>query len=84
MQGHIYRGRKLVHWSPLSGTALVEAELEYPEGHISRSAYAIFKVVNIAEIAPDFLKGLLLSLGLAICSTTPWTIPRNVVVVVNG
>ena len=34
--GHVYRGRKPVNWSPSSRTALAEAELEYPEGHISR------------------------------------------------
>lgn len=28
LQGHIYRGRKPVHWSPSSRTALAEAELE--------------------------------------------------------
>ena len=28
LNGHIYRGRKPVHWSPSSGTALAEAELE--------------------------------------------------------
>jgi hypothetical protein len=33
------RGRKPVHWSPSSRTALAEAELEYPEGHTSRSIY---------------------------------------------
>ena len=48
-QGHIYRGQKLVHWSPSSGTTLVEAELEYPEGHISSSVYVVFKVVNVAD-----------------------------------
>jgi len=37
--GHIYRGTKPVHWSPSSQTALAEAELEYPEGHTSRSIY---------------------------------------------
>ena len=37
-----------------------------PEGHISRSVYAIFKVVNVADTAADFLKGLLPGLGLAI------------------
>lgn len=26
--GHIYRGKKPVHWSPSSRTALAEAELE--------------------------------------------------------
>jgi isoleucyl-tRNA synthetase len=30
LNGHIYRGRKPVHWSPSSGTALAEAELEVP------------------------------------------------------
>ena len=42
--------------------ALAKSELEYLEGHISRSVYVIFKVVNIADIALDFLKGLLPSL----------------------
>lgn len=42
--------------------ALAEAELEYPEGHISRSVYVIFKVVNVADTTPNFLKGLLPSL----------------------
>lgn len=37
--GHIYRGKKPVHWSPSSRTALAEAELEYPEGHTSPSIY---------------------------------------------
>ena len=30
--GHIYRGRKPVHWSPSSRTALAEAELEVRGG----------------------------------------------------
>ena len=74
----------MIHWSPSSGTTLAEAELEYLKGHISRSVYAIFKVVNIADTTIDFLKGLLPSLGLAIWTTTPWKISRNVVVAVNG
>jgi isoleucyl-tRNA synthetase len=40
LKGYIYRGLKPVHWSPSSQTALAEAELEYPEGHTSRSLYA--------------------------------------------
>ena len=39
--------------------ALAEAELEYPKGHISRSVYVIFKVVNVAGTTLDFFKGLL-------------------------
>lgn len=46
LAGHIYRGRKPVHWSPSSGTALAEAELEYPEGHTSRSIYVAVPLVS--------------------------------------
>jgi hypothetical protein len=35
-----------VHWSPSSRTALAEAELEYPEDHVSKSIYVGFKVVT--------------------------------------
>ena len=83
-QGHIYRGRKPIHWSPSSGTALAEAELEYPKGHISRSVYVVFKVVNVVDTTPNFLKEILPSLGLAIWTTTPWTIPRNATIAING
>lgn len=81
--GHIYRGRKPVHWSPSSRTALAEAELEYPEGHTSKSVYAVFKLVNLPETAPNVLKDLFPNVGLAIWTTTPWTIPGNVAVAVN-
>ena len=43
LKGYIYRGLKPVHWSPSSQTALAEAELEYPEGHTSRSIYVAFE-----------------------------------------
>ena len=65
-QNHIYKGWKLIQWSPSSGTTLAKAELEYLEGHISRSVYAICKVVNVVDTTADFLKGLLPSFGLAI------------------
>ncbi|KAK4265762.1 hypothetical protein QN277_026775 [Acacia crassicarpa] len=82
LKGHIYRGRKPVHWSPSSRTALAEAELEYPEGHVSRSIYAIFRLVN----APPAVGGLLQefpNLYLAVWTTTPWTVPANAAVAVN-
>jgi hypothetical protein len=50
--GHIYRGRKPVHWSPSSATALAEAELEYPEGHTSRSIYVAMPLVSLGARAP--------------------------------
>lgn len=80
LKGYIYRGRKPVHWSPSSRTALAEAELEYPEGHVSRSIYASFQVTEPAECLQAFAD----QLRVAIWTTTPWTIPANVAVSVNS
>ncbi|XP_027116024.2 isoleucine--tRNA ligase, chloroplastic/mitochondrial isoform X1 [Coffea arabica] len=82
IQGFIYRGRKPVHWSPSSRTALAEAELEYPEGHVSNSMYAIFKLVNAPNLC-NLLEEFFPNLCLAIWTTTPWTIPANAAVAVN-
>jgi isoleucyl-tRNA synthetase len=54
--GHIYRGKKPVHWSPSSRTALAEAELEYPEGHTSRSIYVGMPIVVPSDDMPSDLK----------------------------
>ncbi|MEA5410675.1 isoleucine--tRNA ligase [Synechococcus sp. BA-120 BA3] len=94
LAGHIYRGLKPVHWSPSSRTALAEAELEYPDGHTSPSVYVAFPVVEL----PEPLAGLLADAGIAgptdaahreqlfvaIWTTTPWTLPANLAVSVNG
>jgi isoleucyl-tRNA synthetase len=81
--GYIFRGRKPVHWSPSSQTALAEAELEYPEGHVSKSIYVSFPVV-----APSpALEGVHSDedpVKVAIWTTTPWTMPGNLAVAVNG
>ncbi|MFN9621862.1 MAG: isoleucine--tRNA ligase [Cyanobacteriota bacterium] len=94
LAGHIYRGLKPVHWSPSSRTALAEAELEYPEGHTSASVYVAFPVV---EVPPSLQTPLRLAgiegptdrdhreqLFVAIWTTTPWTLPANLAVSVNG
>lgn len=52
LNGHIYRGRKPVHWSPSSRTALAEAELEYPEGHTSRSIYVAMPLTATGKSHP--------------------------------
>ncbi|MGB3511381.1 MAG: isoleucine--tRNA ligase, partial [Microcoleaceae cyanobacterium] len=90
LKGYIYRGLKPVHWSPSSRTALAEAELEYPEGHTSRSIYAAFKVTELARTktgkvraALSLLEPYLDKLWVAIWTTTPWTIPGNLAVSVN-
>ncbi|WP_215609589.1 isoleucine--tRNA ligase [Leptothoe spongobia] len=84
LKGYIYRGLKSVHWSPSSQTALAEAELEYPEGHTSPSIYVGFPMVSASDTAKDALAPYLDNLGVAIWTTTPWTIPANVAVAVNS
>lgn len=81
LKGHIYRGRKPVHWSPSSRTALAEAELEYPEGHTSQSIYVAFDAETVSPcLEPYGPEGL----RIAIWTTTPWTIPANLAVAVNS
>lgn len=77
-QGYIFRGRKPVHWSPSSRTALAEAELEYPEGHISKSIYVGFPVDEPSESLKEYD-----DLKVAIWTTTPWTMPANLAIAVN-
>nr|KAJ0222749.1 hypothetical protein LSAT_V11C200084260 [Lactuca sativa] len=79
---YIYRRRNPVHWSPSSRTALAEAELEYPEVHVSKSMYAIFKLLTTPT--KDGLLDEFPKLSLAIWTTTPWTIPTNAAVAVNS
>ncbi len=94
LKGHIYRGLKPVHWSPSSQTALAEAELEYPDGHVSPSIYVAFPVIEL----PENLRAILLTQGvelpkeaseiakkvkLAIWTTTPWTLPANLAISIN-
>ncbi|MDJ1181659.1 isoleucine--tRNA ligase [Roseofilum casamattae] len=83
LKGYIYRGLKAVHWSPSSRTALAEAELEYPEGHTSDSIYAAFRIAHINDEAFPALGEYRADLGVAIWTTTPWTIPANLAVAVN-
>ena len=114
LRGHVYRGRKPVHWSPSSRTALAEAELEYPEGHTSRSVYAALGLLApgaeeaglagearreaheaaAAALPAEAAAALFGGQGqqgqprppaaLAVWTTTPWTLPANLAVAVNG
>lgn len=81
--GHIYRGRKPVHWSPSSRTALAEAELEYPDGHTSRSIYVAMPIDTLGDNVPESARQALEGASIAIWTTTPWTIPANLAVGVN-
>lgn len=81
-KGFIFRGRKPVHWSPSSQTALAEAELEYPEGHISKSIYVAFEVVEPSGAIKEFHSEAD-PIKVAVWTTTPWTMPANLAVAVN-
>lgn len=49
---------------------------QYPEGHVSKSMYAVFKLVS-GTTSCKLLEDFIPNLGLAIWTTTPWTIPAN-------
>ena len=94
LKGHIYRGLKPVHWSPSSQTALAEAELEYPDGHVSPSVYVSFPIIKVTSKfraalnqqgidLPEDRNKLCKILHVAIWTTTPWTLPANLAVSVN-
>jgi isoleucyl-tRNA synthetase len=88
-RGLIYRRFKPVYWSPSSGTALAEAELEYAEKHVSHAAYVRFRIVKDGDSdwrrtlglrLPD---GVEMNLFALIWTTTPWTLPANRAIAVH-
>jgi len=84
-RGMIFRGLKPVYWSPVSRTALAEAELEYVDEHVSPSLYVSFSMQQLSAKAQE--RGLSLDKypGLAACiwTTTPWTLPSNLALCVH-
>ena len=89
--GFIYRGLRPVHWCPVCGTALAEAEVEY-SGHTSPSIYVKFAFAGSADDAgaiavnPGDAAELArhhTELAAVIWTTTPWTLPANLAVCLN-
>lgn len=76
-RGLIYRRFKPVYWSPSSGTALAEAELEYKEDHTSTAAYVRFPIID------GIVNGAGFPLYAVIWTTTPWTLPANRAIAVH-
>lgn len=66
-KGYIYRGERPIYWSPVSRTALADAEVEYQE-HTSPAIYVLFPVENKQDTY------------VVIWTTTPWTLPANAAV----
>jgi isoleucyl-tRNA synthetase len=75
-KGLIYRARRPVYWSPSSGSALAEAELEYDEAHVSTTAMVRYPIHGASKIIGD-------GVGAVIWTTTPWTLPANRAIAVN-
>lgn len=65
-------------------SALSWQELEYPDGHTSRSIYVAMPITSLPKGLSDDLKQQLQGAALAIWTTTPWTIPANAAVAVNA
>jgi isoleucyl-tRNA synthetase len=80
--GLIYRMRRPVYWSPSSGTALAEGELEYDDNHKSTAAFVSFPITELPEqllrrgLDPN-------NTGALIWTTTPWTLPANQAIAVH-
>ena len=76
-KGHLERGIKPVHWCFDCGSALAEAEIEY-KNKVSPSIDVLFRAVDSSDLAQRF--GLDVTpqhAGVAIWTTTPWTLPAN-------
>ncbi|HYU16753.1 MAG TPA: isoleucine--tRNA ligase [Candidatus Acidoferrum sp.] len=80
--GYLYRGKKPVYWCPNDRTALAEAEIEYAD-HTSPSIYVRFPLADgfdAGRLDPA-LAGK--RLALPIWTTTPWTLPANLAIVLH-
>ncbi|KAL4974095.1 tRNA synthetases class I-domain-containing protein [Aspergillus desertorum] len=82
-KGLIYRRFKPVYWSPSTGTALAEAELEYKDDHVSTAAFVKFPLIKVpSHLEQDpLLQGK--DISAVIWTTTPWTLPANAAIAVH-
>lgn len=76
--GYIFKGLKPIYWSPVTETALAEAEIEY-KNVASPSIYVKMKANQ------DLLDkiGMTEETWVVIWTTTPWTLPANVAISLN-
>lgn len=77
--GYVYRGLRPIHWCPTCRTALAEAEIEY---HDKTSTWITVKFALRDDPNGVFPAGAD-DAGVLIWTTTPWTIPANMAVVVH-
>ncbi|MCL0084688.1 isoleucine--tRNA ligase [Thermodesulfovibrionales bacterium] len=92
--GSVYKGKRPVRWCPSCVTALAEAEVEYEEKE-SPSIFVKFEVIKegINKYLPQLNSRVKEKLGPEQCpsartyfviwTTTPWTLPANLALVVH-
>ena len=82
---HLERGFKPVHWCTACGSALAEAEVEYPDKN-SISLYVAFSVADQSDFLGRFAGEVITNkkLSIPIWTTTPWTLPANEAVALHG
>ncbi len=79
-QGYIYRGLRPIHWCPTCVTALAIAEIEYQE----KESSSIIVAFPLKQDPHGIFAGRdLSSCYVLIWTTTPWTIPANMALVVH-
>ena len=84
--GHLVKGYKPVYWSVVGASALAEAEVEYKD----KQSFAIdvrFAAVDRDDVLAAFgqpAAAQALSISVVIWTTTPWTLPSNQAVCLNG
>ena len=80
-RGLVYRQKKPIHWSYGCRTALAEAELEY-EDIAGPSIYVNFPAsTDVEKLVSGLKPGE--PLNLMIWTTTPWTLPANLGIMVS-
>jgi len=83
-RGHLKRGVKPVHWCFDCGSALAEAEIEYQD-KTSTAIDVLFAAVDASALAGAFgASATGVKSGVAIWTTTPWTLPANQAVALNA
>jgi isoleucyl-tRNA synthetase len=83
-RSHLKRGDKPVHWCFDCGSALAEAEIEYRD-KTSTAVDVLFEAVDPAALtAPFGIHPDGTPIGIAIWTTTPWTLPANQAVALNA
>ena len=80
-KGYIYKGMKPVYWCPHDQTALAEAEIEYADDPCT-TIFVKFPVLDDKGKLGQYCD--LAKLYFVIWTTTPWTIPGNMAISVNG